>query len=360
MQQQHHLRQSWLWLMLLPLLITLPSCSGTDADDAGKLPAASTMPISFTALSKWDEAQAKSSSAPHTRLSEDATTNAVSFSKNDAIGVFAYLNDSDTPNFMNNQKAVCTSDDGSSWSYSPVKYWPNNDTDALSFYAYYPHRDSSDGDTIKVEPISNAALKLNYSCPNANIDLMATKKVADQKYSSHQGQVPLAFKHLLARVKFSFSYVGDDEYHPVIHVLKYTIPHYKGVVTCSSSQGSDFFSWDISSAQNEDTAYIVRYVTDVAGTVIHEKNQVIPEFTSYILPGSFPYSPTAEGYIGTFVISLNNKLYAYTPKDQITVEAGKSYTVNFKVTTDYRGSGNYFITSYSIWKDGGTVNGTLE
>lgn len=359
MQQQYHLRQSWLWLMFLPLLIIMSSCSGTDTDDAGNPPAASTMPISFTALSKWDEAKAQSSDAPHTRLSEDATTKALSFDKDDAIGVFAYLNDSQTPNFMNNQLAVCTSTDGSSWSYTPVKYWPNNDADALSFYAYYPYRDGSDGDTIQAVPASNAVLKIKYSCPNANIDLMATQKVAGQKYSSHQGRVPFTFEHLLARVKFSFTYVGEDEYHPVIHVLKYTIPHYKGTVTCPSSEGSNF-SWDISSAQNEDTAYIVRYVTDVAGTVLHEKNQVIPEFTSYILPGSFPYSPTAEGNIGSFVISLNNKLYTYTPSSRITVEAGKSYTVNFKVTTDYGGSGNFFITSYSIWKDGGTIEGTLE
>lgn len=355
MQQQYHLRQSWLWLILLPLL-GLSSCSGADTDDAGNLPAASTMPISFTALSKWDEAQAKSSSAPHTRLSEDATTKTLSFDKNDAIGVFAYLNDSDTPNFMNNQKVTY---DGANWNYSPVKYWPNNEKDELSFYAYYPYRETADGDTIKAESSSNDKLTINYCCPNANIDLMAIKKLADLKYSAHQGQVPFAFKHLLARVKFSFSYIGNDEYHPVIHVLKYTIPHYKGVVTCSSSDKNDF-SWDLPMTVNEDTAYIVRYVTDVAGTVLHDKNQVIPEFTSYNLPGNFPYSPTAKDNVGNFVISLNNKLYTYTPSSQIKVEAGKSYTVNFKVKNDNGSTGNYFITSYSIWKDGGTINGTLE
>ena len=66
------------------------------------------------------------------------------------FGVFGYytdLNEYDqlyTPNFMYNQK-VSTS----SWSYEPVKYWPNeygnaaisDDTDKMSFFAYAPHVD---------------------------------------------------------------------------------------------------------------------------------------------------------------------------------------------------------------------------
>lgn len=69
------------------------------------------------------------------------------------FGVFAYYTDNKkysneaTPNFMYNQKVYY--DDGS-WTYEPIKYWPNetgtvnnekvsDKTDYLTFFAYAPH-----------------------------------------------------------------------------------------------------------------------------------------------------------------------------------------------------------------------------
>lgn len=64
------------------------------------------------------------------------------------FGIFAYYTNSDTydpiyvPNFMYNQKI---SWDGSNWTYTPVKYWPNEyltanaeENDKVSFFAYAP------------------------------------------------------------------------------------------------------------------------------------------------------------------------------------------------------------------------------
>jgi hypothetical protein len=65
------------------------------------------------------------------------------------FGVFGYYTNADnydqtfTPNFMYNQHVEFTSP---SWTYSPVKYWPNefgtnaasDDTDKVSFFAYAP------------------------------------------------------------------------------------------------------------------------------------------------------------------------------------------------------------------------------
>lgn len=51
-----------------------------------------------------------------------------------AIGVYAYYTGSrnmqktDTPNFMCNQKVTRT-EGSSTWTYSPLKYWPNNPAD---------------------------------------------------------------------------------------------------------------------------------------------------------------------------------------------------------------------------------------
>ena len=71
------------------------------------------------------------------------------------FGVFAYYTDNveysgtTIPNFMYNQQV--TSTDGTTWTYTPVKYWPNEygstatseGTDMLSFFAYAPYVDVS-------------------------------------------------------------------------------------------------------------------------------------------------------------------------------------------------------------------------
>lgn len=345
------------WLTLMPvLLFVLVSCSSSDAEDIPETPSLSDIPVSFQVASKWDN---ESSS----RVTENG--NAVSFESGDAIGVFAYYNkengtQSTAPNFMNNQKVTCNvQDNTTSWTYSPVKYWPNNPQDNISFYAYYPYRSSSDKDKLSVSYSSDAPLSIEYNCPNADIDLMVAK-APEQKSST--ASVPLKFEHLLARVKFTFTYKGD-KYHPVIHVLKYTIPYYKRTLKpYVYNQESVTFSINrTSEIESSDTVQIVRYVTDVAGTVLNGEAQPIDEFTAYLLPCEFPYSKEGTDKVGSFYISLNNKLYAYTPESRISVEAGMSYTVNFNVEKNKEDNGgNYFITSYSIWKDGGTLIGTLQ
>jgi len=80
------------------------------------------------------------------------------------FGVFAYYSDNTDyssslqPNFMWNQKVTYSS---SVWSYSPVKYWPNEfgtnaqstGTDKLSFFAYAPYVKTTDtnGTTLSSE-----------------------------------------------------------------------------------------------------------------------------------------------------------------------------------------------------------------
>ena len=64
----------------------------------------------------------------------------------DGFGVFAYytgtnnFSTSDTPNFMYNQRVdKGTNGQNANWIYNPIKYWPNNENDKLSFFAYAPH-----------------------------------------------------------------------------------------------------------------------------------------------------------------------------------------------------------------------------
>ncbi|MEL5896412.1 fimbrillin family protein, partial [Bacteroides sp. GD17] len=57
-----------------------------------------------------------------------------------------------TPGFMHNQLVKWDATSGSGkWTYSPVKYWPNNLNDKISFFAYAPYESSwSDGANVGV------------------------------------------------------------------------------------------------------------------------------------------------------------------------------------------------------------------
>lgn len=76
------------------------------------------------------------------------------------IGVFAYYtagtayaSANGTPNFMYNQKLEYKT---SAWEYTPLKYWPNNDGDKVSFFAYAPYSPcDTDGSATSADDTDN-------------------------------------------------------------------------------------------------------------------------------------------------------------------------------------------------------------
>lgn len=93
-----------------------------------------------------------------TYVGRDAQTKATSIhtaellqsnSSENGIGVYAYYTNNSTwdgtitsfqPNFMKNQNVTYSEDN---WTYTPVKYWPNEEADKLSFLAYYPYSENT-------------------------------------------------------------------------------------------------------------------------------------------------------------------------------------------------------------------------
>lgn len=73
--------------------------------------------------------------------------------KEKGFGVFGYytgdvdyntVSPGHLPNFMYNQEVTWKGDDtdGGMWQYTPVKYWPNNPLEEVSFFAYAPYTDT--------------------------------------------------------------------------------------------------------------------------------------------------------------------------------------------------------------------------
>ena len=135
----------------------------------------------------------------------DADTRAEITSKSDlatyGFGVFAYYHDGNnttdgayssasTPSFMYNQE-VASADAGVSWTYSPIKYWPNETTtdgngatsehtDKLSFLAYAPYTSVLSGTDPGIYAFTSVTAagdaKVSYRVspddPSKGVDLM--------------------------------------------------------------------------------------------------------------------------------------------------------------------------------------------
>lgn len=132
---------------------------------------------------------------------------------------FAQAND----NFMKNEKITW---DGSAWTYSPIKYWPNptdgRDADAqkVSFFAYAPYANPTAADTLGITGFSiDNTTKHNlvhYAFSNkknvANVDLMWGYKNGWDKVSTDSTKrvnlnltrqtetVKFIFRHLLSKL----------------------------------------------------------------------------------------------------------------------------------------------------------------
>ena len=121
------------------------------------------------------------------------------------FGVFAnYNQDSETgdkPNFMNNQPVTWTGQntETGSWTYSPVKYWPNNQEANVSFWAYAPY-DIENHDVDATTP---------WFKIHDGIDYVATERKISGKQAV-DGTVLLAFNHVMSRVGFKVEAVIDE------------------------------------------------------------------------------------------------------------------------------------------------------
>lgn len=279
-----------LYLLLLLLAGGLTACTNEGNDDCG---AEQGMPIEFSAAAEesWQ-----------TRVS--GTT----FSSGDKFGIFAFYGSSTEPNFMNNQKVEY---DGTTWTYSPIKYWPTSNYAELTFYAYYPYKAST---TLTTEK------KLTFTMPDdADTDFLVARN------TQSRGAITLNFKHLLGKVVFKIKRENAVSSFNITDITGFS-------VTANTTLTYDFANSSSTpstpSPENPPPTYTLQPTFTSSLTVGETESEVA---TGYFVPGELTGGTlilTREGGSTPMAITIPAK----------TVEAGKTLTYHITVTPSSSGS----------------------
>lgn len=170
-----------------------------------------------------------------------------------SIGVYAYLNGTNhEADFMNNvQVKLAGNGANASSNYSPAKYWPKDENNKLSFFAYYPYTIPSADLRIGAIGETNTISYTVKDTPAEQEDVMVTDYIKNLTYTtSDNGSVNFAFSHMLTRVRFQFALNGavDDKTSVVVNSAGITKIANKGVLKVAETVAAS--NWTASGAKD--------------------------------------------------------------------------------------------------------------
>ena len=288
------------------------------------------------------------------------------------FGVFAYYTErgswsasaATSPDFMNNTK-VTSSDKGTSWQYSPIKYWPQDQRDRVSFFAYAPYIDGNDLNDTKIDfEVKTAVLD--------QIDL-AWSNSSTINLTKETEKVIFTFKHALARIGFTVTAKNDGEF-PLRDGVKITIQqitvgygsglYNKGTIDLHNA--ADTPVWSDQSGEVEYSITAANFVYKVAGGFVLTKDntasaQKLNGDDSYIMVIPQDFSTKKLNIYVKYKVELSsgNDIYnEYVNENvgtvNVNLEAGNTYIIN--IITDLKKAEVDNSVNVTKWEDGGSVD----
>ena len=282
--------------------VSVPLGPGTP----GKASAASTTPVS---------AVSASASSVLTRGAAVTGTDAPAGS----IGVLGYLipggktiSDVAPSSFMYNTQVTRTGTEGNyTYTYNPVKYWPDDATSLVQFFAYYPYN----GDGITLSPASTTGYPTVTYLPNtavsAQVDLMLAATASGVNNKGTGTAVSLAFQHVLARIGFSVKLDASFTTQKVV-IQSIQMTGLTGSGTFSTSS----LSWTPGSG----TASYTASISD--GSLLPAANQTLNA-------GNYN---TVTNYMGYFLLLPQSVTAANTVVVSYTVDGSATRTVTYTLS----------------------------
>lgn len=205
----------YLTLVAGTLLLAVVGCN----KETGPAGLSGDRPIAFDAAATGTQTRAAG------EVSVDAALQARSF------GVFAsytgklsYENTTVSPDYMYNQE-VKYNTTAQVWEYTPVKYWPNNPDDYLSFFAYSPYEEnpgegSASGIIGMSRDVDLGDPWINFRLPEyANqVDLLYGTPWLDQhRHDEGEPAMQFTFHHALACIGEVITVKMSDELYQMMH-----------------------------------------------------------------------------------------------------------------------------------------------
>lgn len=332
--------------LFIPLLLTLPLLAACEET----VETAAPVPLTFSTTVEGAQ----------TRYAADDLPG--------SMGVFAYYTEksnfnasTSTPNFMYNQLMTRN---GTAWNYTPLKYWPTNASDKVSFFAYAPHNASGlvpCGNTQKGYPWAAYTVA---QAENDQIDLLASTPLINKSAEAVSFTLRHALTKVTLKVKSGDKYAkeitslsinaatngnlyfkdGGFEWRNVTGTYSY-VPATTNLSFTTTDQERDMATFYLLPTATVTATYSITYkVKTTAG--------------SEVLTRTFTASPlsatplwTAGGHV-SYTINLSEKTATVTAElTEWEKDANNGFDVETYFPDDFK-VGDYYYDDGS-WSDGG-------
>lgn len=265
------------------------------------------------------------------------------------------------PNFMYNQQVLYATD---KWTYSPVKYYSNNEGAKHSFFAYAPWQ----GDGSAVFALGKAP-QIRYNT-DQNYDLLWSEPVLNKEKAGVSETINFNFKHALSKVNFSAVpfidevHTSAEDGHGALGVLAtgttVTVNsiRFVGNVPSQALLNLETGDWTIESTQ--ESAYLID-VTDMqwvgddnaCDPVVWADAKAIKVIPAENIKIEVVYDVVTvddDHHAGNNTSTVTNKVVS---KESYTFEPGKSYVFQLDLGLT---SVNFDVIKVSDWEDAGSEN----
>ena len=219
---------------------------------------------------------------------------------NTTFGVFAYYTGTSTyrasskPNFMYNEDVHY---DGSTYTYAPVKYWPNTNKEKISFWAYAPYDANLEalaaGTSTAFTNTTGGYPDIRFTVTDGQTDFLIATPVPNMRKPAVNSPVSLTFNHVLSDIDFKVKKVdAGGNYTVVLKSISFEYIYLSGdyrnstqtwIVGRGGTAGLPVFSGSQTVTTSEaavvdnlgETVHVMPIPQDVSGDLIEAKLRIV-------------------------------------------------------------------------------------
>ena len=286
---------------------------------------------------------------------------------NSTFGVFAYYTKTSnwvngnnfTPNFMYNEDVAF---DGTSYTYDPIKYWPNNTNDKITFWAYYPYSASAvlykanNSSTVYTNATKNLP-DIRFTVTDGQTDFMISNVASNKTKPALDTPVELTFNHALSRISFYVKKV--DTAVPEKYTVKLKSVRLDGIYLTATHKNTGTVGWADWATRGRIPTFTPATSSEYLTLTTSYPADGSPQAVSMAIPQDLSYEYAMlhveytidfEGLLHTRTMISNIPLSSVFEDASALWQKGKEYRVNISITPD---DPIEFSVTWSNW---GTVH----